>query len=62
LTILKYIHTKKLVICFVCHVEISPNQGACSPTFGPIGKPLMSEGAMSWFHNVSTYSEKVIEY
>jgi len=47
LTILKYIHKGKLFVCFVCHVEISPNQGAYTPTLGTIGRPFMSGGAMS---------------
>ncbi len=43
---------------FVCHLEISQ-------TIMPlvtIGKPLMSKGKLSWFHNVLTYGEKIIEY
>ncbi len=26
------------------------------------GKHSLSRGALNWFHNVSTYSEKIIEY
>ncbi len=29
--------------------------------FGVIGKFSMNKGVLSWFHNVSTYSEEVIE-
>jgi hypothetical protein len=29
---------------------------------GTIGKPLTSRGAPSWFHNVLTCGEKIIEY
>jgi hypothetical protein len=28
---------------------------------GVVGKFLMNKGVSSWFHNVSTYSEEVIE-
>jgi hypothetical protein len=27
----------------------------------PIGKPLISRGALSWFHNFWTYDQEVIE-
>ncbi len=29
--------------------------------YGVVGKLLMNKGVSSWFHNVSTYSVKVIE-
>jgi len=29
---------------------------------GGVGKPSMSKGASSWFHNVSNYNGEVIEY
>jgi len=43
---------------FVCHVEIF--QTSCA--LGIIGKPLMSRGAPSWFHNILTYGGEFIEY
>jgi hypothetical protein len=33
-----------------------------SHSFDTIGKLLMNRGPLSWFHNVLTYDEKVIEY
>jgi hypothetical protein len=48
--------------CFDCHVEISPSYGAFSHTIITIGKPLMNRVALGWFHNISTYDGKVIEY
>jgi hypothetical protein len=43
---------------FVCHVEISQT----TMPLVTIGKPLMSRGKLSWFHNVLTYGEKNIKY
>lgn len=44
------------VLC-VCHIEIS--QTIVPPTaLGTVGKPLMSRGALSWFHNILTYDKK----
>jgi hypothetical protein len=31
-------------------------------SFDIVGKPSMSKGAPSWFHNVLTYGEEYIEY
>jgi hypothetical protein len=45
-------------VCFVCHVEFF--QTSCA--LGIIGKPLMSRGAPSWFHNILTYGGEFIEY
>jgi hypothetical protein len=47
---------------FVCDIEIAQNHDAPLCTFVIIGKPLMIKGSLNWFHNVSTYGEKVIEY
>ncbi len=41
---------------FVCHVEISQT----TMPFVTIGKPLMSRGKLSWFHNVLTYGDKFV--
>ncbi len=39
-----------------------PRQETPPCMLGSIGKPLVSRGAMSWFHNVSTYNEEVIKH
>jgi hypothetical protein len=39
-----------------------PNHEASCYVFGTIGKPLMSKGVLSSFHNVSTYDGQGIEY
>jgi hypothetical protein len=43
---------------FVCHVEIFKT----TMPLVTIGKPLMTRGKLSWFHNVLTYGEEIIEY
>jgi hypothetical protein len=48
-----YLYKKVVCLfCFVCNVEISQS----------FGKPLMNRGVVSWFHYVSTYGGRVIEY
>jgi hypothetical protein len=37
------------------------NHGVSCHAFGVVGKFSMNKGVSSWFHNVSIYSEKVIE-
>lgn len=58
----KFIYEKKFV-CFFFPVYLShrdlPRQDTSSCMLGTIGKPLVSRGALSWFHNVSTYNEEV---
>jgi hypothetical protein len=55
------------VVCWFClfaclpHWDLS-NYGASCHTLGTIGKPSMSRGALSWFHNGLTYGGEVIEY
>jgi hypothetical protein len=39
-----------------------PKHDAYCCTLGTIGKPLMSIGAQSWVHNVSTCNREIIEY
>ncbi len=46
-------------LCFVCHVEVSPNQTTSCCAIGTMGKSLTNRGALIWFPNVSTYGEKV---
>jgi len=50
------------IVCFVCQVEMSQTMAwhLCH-ALGGVGKPAMSKGASSWFHNVSNYNEEVIE-
>ncbi len=59
-----YVHLsmKVNIVCFVCQVEISQTMAwhLCH-ALGGVGKPAMSKGASSWFHNVSNYNEEVIE-
>jgi len=38
-----------------------PNHGVSCHVLGVVGKFSMNMGVSSWFHNVSTYSEEVIE-
>jgi hypothetical protein len=38
-----------------------PNHGASHHALGVVGKFSMNKGVSSWFHNVSTCSEEVIE-
>ncbi len=53
----------QLFVCLFCSSSLDlPNHNASSCAFGIVGKPLMSNGAPSWFHNVLSYGEKVIEY
>jgi hypothetical protein len=35
--------------------DLPNHQASCEPV-GTIWKPLMSRGALSWFHNFSTHS------
>jgi hypothetical protein len=39
-----------------------PNHGISCHALSTIGKCSMSKGALSYFHNVSTYGEEFIEY
>jgi hypothetical protein len=47
---------------FVCDIEILQNHDAPLCTFDIIEKPLMIKGSLNWFHIVSPYGGKVIEY
>jgi len=38
-----------------------PSDGASCHVFGVVGKFSMNKGVSSWFHNVSTFSEEIIE-
>ncbi len=38
-----------------------PSDGGSCHALGVVGKFSMNEGVSSWFHNVSTFSEEVIE-
>jgi hypothetical protein len=42
---------------FSYHIEISQTTRDST-----VGKPLVSGGAPSWFHNILTYNGEVIEY
>jgi hypothetical protein len=44
---------------FVYDIEISQTMSPLS-MLGTIGKSSMSRGALTWFHNVSTYGEKLL--
>jgi hypothetical protein len=58
---LQYLPMNK-VIYFICLSHWNfPNHGASCHVFGVIGKFSMNKGVSSWFRDVSTYSEKVIE-
>jgi hypothetical protein len=65
-TSFKFIYEKKFICFFFSPFYLShrdlPRQDTSSCMLGTIGKPLVSQGALSWFHNVSTYSEEVIEH
>ncbi len=39
-----------------------PNHTPLCSCLGSVEKPSMSTGVSSWFHNVFTHDEKVIEY
>jgi hypothetical protein len=56
------IYLWKKVVYLIClsHWNL-PNDGAYCHALGVVGKFSMNKGVSSWFHNVSTYSEKVIE-
>ncbi len=41
--------------------DFSSSNVSCH-ALGIIGKPLMSDSTLTWFHNVSTYGGEVIEY
>jgi hypothetical protein len=62
-----HIYLWRKVVCWFClfaclpHWDLS-NYGASCHTLGTIGKPSMSRGALSWFHNGLTYGGEVIEY
>jgi hypothetical protein len=56
------IYARRKIVCLFVMWRFLQTKVPIAPTLGTIGKPLMSGGAMSWFHNISTYSEKVIEY
>jgi hypothetical protein len=48
---------------FLFVIEKSPKpQHLLSCSWYHSNAPLMNEDASSWFHNVSTYGEEVIEY
>jgi hypothetical protein len=48
-----------IVCLFVYDVEISQTKSPLS-MLGTIGKPSTSRGGLTWFHNVSTYGEKLL--
>jgi len=45
---------------FVSHWNL-PNDGVSCHVLGVVGKFSMNKGVSSWFHNVSTYSEKLLK-
>ncbi len=47
---------------FVCDIEILQNHDAPLCIFAIIVNALMIKGSLNWFHNVSPYGGKVIEY
>jgi hypothetical protein len=57
-----YLQRKRACLfCLSC--SDLPKHGASFHNLGTIGKPLISSrGALSWFHNVLTYSGEDIEY
>lgn len=50
------------LVCFDCHIEISQAMVPLAVVLEHHLKAPMSRGALSWFHNFSTYSGEVIEY
>jgi hypothetical protein len=52
-----------MFVLFVCHVEISPTIAPLVTLSLPLQSPRRRVGVHpSWFHNVSTSSEEVIQY
>jgi len=52
---------KKVVyLIFLSHWNL-PNDGASCHALGVVGKCSMNKGVSSWFHNVLTYNEEIIE-
>jgi len=47
---------------FVCYVGDLPIHNTSCHVLGTIGKSSTSRDAPSWFHNVSTYGGKMIDY
>ncbi len=56
---LQYLSKKERLIC-LSHWNL-PNDGVSCHVLGVVGKFSMNQGVSSWFHNVSTYNEEVIE-
>jgi hypothetical protein len=56
------IYLWKEVVYLICLSQWNlPSDGASCHALGVVGNFSMNKGVLSWFHNVSTYSEKVIE-
>ncbi len=55
-----FLSIKLCRVCFFCWS--SWDLPTSCHTLSTIGKPFMSMGAPRWFHNISTYNGKVIEY
>jgi len=56
------IYLWKKVVYLICLLHWNPpNDGASCHAFGVIAKFSMNKGVSSWFHNVSTYNEEIIE-
>jgi hypothetical protein len=56
------IYESSLVICIVCHVEISQTTVPLAMLLVPLESTQWMGGALSWLCNVSTYIGEVIEY
>ncbi len=61
LGILKSIYEGRWFVC-LSHWDLPNKSTSCHLLDDTVGKPLMSTGAPSWFGDVSTYGEEVIEY
>jgi hypothetical protein len=53
---------RKLFVCFVCHIEISKTIVLLAVLLILLENYQYIGVHLSWFHNVSTYNGKVIEY
>ncbi len=52
-----YLQRKLVCFCFVCNIGISKITAPICCALGNVGKPLMSIGAASWYHNILGYGE-----
>jgi hypothetical protein len=56
------IHEGNLFVLFVLSLWDLLNHGTSHHILDTIGEPLMSRDAPKWFHNVQTYTARVIEF